>query len=450
MLDLGFVRNNLTLVEEKLRARGADPAALLGDFHSLDARRREAITQAEQWKARRNELSQQVGALKKAGQDATAVMDETRSLKEQLDSLDTAAAALDEELRQAMARLPNLTRDEVPVGKSEADNVVVKSWGTIPALNFTPRPHWEIGEALGILDLERAAKLSGARFAVYKGAGARLERALINFMLNRHTLPFGLETEQHGYTEILPPFMVNSKSLFGTGQLPKFAEDLFRCADGTEFVPGEYRDNDHWLIPTAEVPVTNLYRDEILEDAKLPIRLTAYTPCFRAEAGAAGRDTRGIIRQHQFQKVELVKFVRPEDSDAEHEKLTRDAEAILETLELPYRRMLLCTGDTGFSAAKTYDLEVWLPGQGLYREISSCSNFEAFQARRANIRYKAPGLNGAKGKNEFVHTLNGSGLAVGRTWLAILENYQQADGTVIIPEALKPYMGGLERITPQL
>jgi len=441
MLDLGFVRNNLTLVEEKLRARNADPAELLGDFVSLDARRREAITQAEQLKARRNELSQQVGALKKAGQDATAVMDETRSLKEKLEELDQLATALDDQMRQSLARIPNLTRDEVPAGKSEAENVVVKSWGTIPELDFTPKPHWELGEALGILDLERAAKLSGARFAVYKGAGARLERALIQFMLNLHT-------EQHGYTEVLPPFMVNSKSLFGTGQLPKFAEDLFRCADDEEFVPGEYRDNDHWLIPTAEVPVTNLYRDETLDDAKLPIALAAYTPCFRAEAGAAGRDTRGIIRQHQFQKVELVKFTRPEDSDAEHEKLTRDAETILEMLGLPYRRMLLCTGDTGFSSAKTYDLEVWLPGQGLYREISSCSNFEGFQARRANIRYK-PKVEGGKAKSEFVHTLNGSGLAVGRTWLAVLENYQQADGSVAIPEVLKPYMGGLEKITAQ-
>jgi seryl-tRNA synthetase len=444
MLDLNFVRNNLKLVEEKLRARGADPAALLGDFHSLDARRREAITKSEQFKARRNELSQQVGALKKAGQDATAVMEETRALKEQLDALDTTAAALDEEMRQSLARIPNLTRDEVPPGKSEEDNVLVKTWGAIPTLDFTPKPHWELGEALGILDLERAAKISGARFAVYKGAGARLERALIGFMLDLHT-------SKHGYTEILPPFMVNSKSLFGTGQLPKFGEDSFRCDDGTEFVPGEYRDNDHWLIPTAEVPVTNLYRDEVLEDAKLPIALTAYTPCFRAEAGAAGKDTRGIIRQHQFQKVELVKLTRPEESDAEHEKLTRDAEEILEALELPYRRMLLCAGDTGFSAAKTYDLEVWLPGQGLYREISSCSNCEAFQARRANIKYKpAPKEAGAKAKNEFVHTLNGSGLAVGRTWLAVLENYQQADGSVLIPEALKPYMGGLDRITPQL
>ncbi len=439
MLDLGFVRGNLEKVEEKLRARGADPAALLGDFRTLDVRRREAITQAEQLKALRNELSQQVGALKKTSQDASALMEETRAVKLRLDELDKSAVALDDELRLSLARIPNLTRDEVPVGTSEADNVAVKTWGEKPKFDFEPKPHWELGEALGILDLERAAKLSGARFAVYMGAGARLERALISFMLNTHT-------EQHGYTEVLPPFMVNSKSLFGTGQLPKFAEDLFRCsdADAESVARGEFKDNDHWLIPTAEVPVTNLYRDEILDEARLPICLTAYTPCFRAEAGAAGKDTRGIIRQHQFQKVELVKFARPEESDAEHEKLTRNAEEILEALELPYRRMLLCTGDTGFSAAKTFDLEVWLPGQQLYREISSCSNFESFQARRANIRYRATG---AKGKSEFVHTLNGSGLAVGRTWLAILENYQQADGSVVVPDALRPYMGGLERIT---
>ena len=441
MLDLGFVRNNLELVEEKLRARGADPAALLGDFRVLDQSRREAITTAERLKARRSELSQQVGALKKSGQDATAVMDETRALKDKLDELDTTAATLDDRLRQLLAGIPNLTRDEVPTGKSEADNPTVKTWGEKPVFNFEAKPHWELGEALGILDLERAAKLSGARFAVYMGAGARLERALVNFMLNLHT-------EKHGYTEVLPPFMVNSRSLFGTGQLPKFAEDLFRCsdADAEGVARGEFKDADHWLIPTAEVPVTNLYRDEILDEARLPIRLTAYTPCFRAEAGAAGKDTRGIIRQHQFQKVELVKFTRPEDSDEEHERLTRDAEEILEALGLPYRRVLLCTGDTGFSSAKTFDLEVWLPGQQLYREISSCSNFEGFQARRANIRYRQA-ANGVKGKIEFVHTINGSGLAVGRTWLAIVENYQQADGSVLIPEALRPYMGGLERIT---
>ena len=441
MLDLGFVRGNLELVEEKLHARGADPAVLLGDFRSLDQRRREAITQAETLKARRNELSQKVGALKKAGQDATALMDETRALKDRLDELDKTAAALDEQMRLALAKIPNLTRDEVPTGSSENDNVTVKTWGEKRSFDFEPKPHWELGEGLGILDLERAAKLSGARFAVYMGAGARLESALISFMLDMHT-------RKHGYTEVLPPFMVNSKSLFGTGQLPKFAEDLFSCsgADVEAVGRGEFKDNDHWLIPTAEVPVTNLYRDEILDEARLPILLTAFTPCFRAEAGAAGKDTRGIIRQHQFQKVELVKFTQPEDSDAQHERLTRDAEEILEALGLPYRRVLLSTGDTGFSSAKTYDLEVWLPGQGLYREISSCSNFEAFQARRANIRYKPAG---PKAKNEFVHTLNGSGLAVGRTWLAIVENYQQADGSVLIPEPLRPYMGGMERITKE-
>ncbi len=446
MLDLSFVRSNLELVEEKLRARGADPAALLGDFRALDKSRREAITLAEQCKARRNELSSQVGALMKAGKkdEAAAIQEETRQLKDKLDSLDKTAVDLDEKLRQSLARVPNLTRDEVPIGVSEADNKTVKTWGEQKKLDFTPKPHWEIGEALGILDLERAAKLSGARFAVYMGAGARLERALISFMLDTHT-------RRHGYTEVLPPFMVNSKSLFGTGQLPKFAEDLFRCsdADADAATRGDYKDSDHWLIPTAEVPVTNLYRDEILDDARLPISFAAYTPCFRAEAGAAGKDTRGIIRQHQFQKVELVKFVRPDESDAQHERLTRDAEEILEALSLPYRRVLLCTGDTGFSSAKTYDLEVWLPGQNLYREISSCSNFDAFQARRANIRYRPSAAAGAKSKPEFVHTINGSGLAVGRTWLAIVENYQQADGSVLIPEPLRPYMGGMDRIVKE-
>lgn len=442
MLDLGFVRSNLETVESKLRARGADPAALLGDFRALDQSRREAITTSERLKARRNELSQQVGALKKAGQDASAVMEETRALKDQLDELDKAAASFDEQMRLALSSIPNLTRDEVPEGLSETDNKTVKTWGEKRSFDFEPKPHWEIGEALGILDQERAAKLSGARFAVYFGAGARLERALISFMLDLHTT-------KHGYREVLPPFMVNSKSLFGTGQLPKFAEDLFRCsdADAEAAARGEFKDNDHWLIPTAEVPVTNLYRDEILDETRLPISLVAYTPCFRAEAGAAGKDTRGIIRQHQFQKVELVKFVRPEESNMQHEQLTRHAEEILEALKLPYRRVLLCTGDTGFSSAKTFDLEVWLPGQQLYREISSCSNFEGFQARRANIRYRPAG---PKAKPEFVHTLNGSGLAVGRTWLAVLENYQQADGTVLIPEVLQPYMGGADQITKEL
>ena len=371
-------------------------------------------------------------------------MVEIRDLKGKLEELDQDADKYDKQLNLSLSSVPNLTRDEVPTGVSEADNKTVKTWGELKKFDFTPKPHWEIGEALGILDLERAAKLSGARFAVYMGAGARLERALIGFMLDTHT-------RQHGYTEVLPPFMVNSKSLFGTGQLPKFAEDLFRCsdADAEAATRGEFKDNDHWLIPTAEVPVTNLYRDEILSDADLPISFAAYTPCFRAEAGAAGKDTRGIIRQHQFQKVELVKFTRPDESDAQHERLTRDAEEILEALGLPYRRVLLCTGDTGFSSAKTYDLEVWLPGQNLYREISSCSNFDAFQARRANIRYRPSAASGAKARPEFVHTLNGSGLAVGRTWLAIVENYQQADGSVLIPEPLRPYMGGIDRITKE-
>ena len=434
MHDLQFVRTNLALVEEKLRARGQDPAALLGNFAALDAERRELITEAETLKARRNALSEEVGRKKRAKEDATALMEETRQLKEKLEGLDASASATDEQLRGILASIPNLPHASVPAGTSERDNVEQKQWGTKPHFDFTPRPHWELGEALGILDFERAAKLSGARFAVYWDQGARLERALANFMLDIHT-------REHDYREVLPPVMVNSRSLFGTGQLPKFADDLF-CTSGDEAVAaakkGEYRENDHWLIPTAEVPVTNLYRDEVLDDAALSASLTAYTPCFRSEAGSYGKDVRGIIRQHQFQKVELVKFTRPDDSDAEHEKLTRDAESILERLKLPYRRVLLCAGDMGFSASKTYDLEVWLPGQGLYREISSCSNFESFQARRANIRYRPQGRN----KTEFVHTLNGSGLAIGRTWLAILENYQQSNGSIRVPDSLVPYMGG--------
>jgi seryl-tRNA synthetase len=434
MHDLQFVRTNLALVEEKLRARGQDPAALLGNFAALDAERRELITEAETLKARRNALSEEVGRKKRAKEDATALMEETRQLKEKLEGLDASASATDEQLRGILASIPNLPHASVPAGTSERDNVEQKQWGTKPHFDFTPRPHWELGEALGILDFERAAKLSGARFAVYWDQGARLERALANFMLDIHT-------REHGYREVLPPVMVNSRSLFGTGQLPKFADDLF-CTSGDEAVAaakkGEYRENDHWLIPTAEVPVTNLYRDEVLDDAVLSASLTAYTPCFRSEAGSYGKDVRGIIRQHQFQKVELVKFTRPEESNAEHEKLTRDAESILERLKLPYRRVLLCAGDMGFSASKTYDLEVWLPGQGLYREISSCSNFESFQARRANIRFRPQGRN----KTEFVHTLNGSSLAIGRTWLAILENYQQSNGSIRVPETLVPYMGG--------
>ncbi|MBB6142238.1 seryl-tRNA synthetase [Silvibacterium bohemicum] len=436
MLDLAFVRSNLELVEKKLRDRGQDPAALLGNFRELDQTRRERITESEKLQAERNRLSTQVGQLKKSGQDASAVMEETKALKERMDDLAAAAAESEEQLRAILMRIPNLPADDVPVGKSEHDNAEVKRWGDVPNFDFPARPHWEIGEALGILDFERAAKISGARFVVYWAAGARLERALANFMLDVHT-------GDHGYTEVMPPVIVNSKSLFGTGQLPKFAEDLFRSADEEGYQPGVYRDNDHWLIPTAEVPVTNLYRDETLDDAALPTSLVAYTPCFRSEAGSYGKDVRGIIRQHQFQKVELVKFVRPEDSEAQHEKLTRDAETILELLGLPYRRMLLCSGDMGFASTKTYDLEVWLPGQQLYREISSCSNFGDFQARRASIRYRPKGQT----KGAFLHTVNGSGLAIGRTWLAILENYQQADGTVKIPEALIPYMGGQTAIS---
>ena len=432
MLDLSFVRSNLELVEAKLRDRGQDPAELLGDFRALDQNRRERITEAEQLKAQRNKLSEEVAQLKKAKQDATAVMEETRSLKSRMEALEAAAAEAEKQIQAILARIPNLPAADVPVGNSERDNVEINRWGEPPKFDFSPKPHWEIGEQLGILDFERAAKLSGARFAVYWAEGARLERALISLMLDIHT-------REHGYTEVLPPFMVNSKSMYGTGQLPKFAEDSFRCVDEEGYEPGVYRDNDHWLIPTAEVPVTNLYRDEVLDEAQLTQSLVAYTPCFRSEAGSYGKDVRGIIRQHQFQKVELVKFTRPEDSEAEHEKLTRDAETVLERLCLPYRRVSLCTGDMGFSAAKTYDLEVWLPGQNLYREISSCSNFGDFQARRANIRYRPKGQN----KSALLYTLNGSGLAVGRTWLAIVENYQQADGSVRVPEALVPYMGGV-------
>jgi seryl-tRNA synthetase len=431
MHDLQFVRTNFALIEDRLRARGQDPQAMLGNFRTLDEERRQRITDAETLKAQRNALSEEVGRRKRAKEDASSLMEETRDLKEKIDQLVAAAAASEEELRSILASIPNLPQDSVPAGTSEQDNVEQKQWGTKPHFDFIPRPHWELGEALGILDLARAAKLSGARFAVYWDQGARLERALANWMLDVHT-------REHGYREVLPPVMVNSRSLFGTGQLPKFADDLFRCGEENDFKAGQYRDNDHWLIPTAEVPVTNLYRDEVLDEADLTMSLTAYTPCFRAEAGSYGKDVRGIIRQHQFQKVELVKFARPEDSETEHERLTRDAETILERLELPYRRMLLCAGDMGFAAAKTYDLEVWLPGQGLYREISSCSNFESFQARRASIRYRP----GGKNKSEFIHTLNGSGLAVGRTWLAILENYQQPEGSVRIPEVLVPYMGG--------
>lgn len=431
MLDLGFVRNNLEVVAEKLRSRGGETVAALEDFARFDVERRRVVAQSEALSAERNRLTGEIQSMRRAGGDTTKLTEQTRELKARGEALEKSAAEADDRLRGLMQTLPNLPADSVPVGGSEHDNVVASTWGEKPELGFAARPHWEIGEALGILDFERGAKVSGARFTVHFGQGARLERALAAFMLDLHT-------KRHGYTEVLPPTMVNSKSLFGTGQLPKFAEDLFHCDDQPRPEAGGYKENDHWLIPTAEVPVTNIFRDEVLEEADLPVSFCAFTSCFRSEAGSYGKDVRGLIRQHQFQKVELVKFCRPSESEEAHERLTRDAEAVLEALGLPYRRMLLCTGDMGFASAKTYDLEVWLPGQGLYREISSCSNFEAFQARRANIKYRAAGMK----KAEFVHTLNGSGLAVGRTYLAILENYQQADGTVRIPEALVDYMDG--------
>ncbi len=426
MLDLTFVRDNLPAVEEMLRRRGMDPAQTLGGFRKVDERRRQLITQAETLKAQRNRLSEEIPRLKKAGQNeqAAAVMEQSKALREQGEALEKQAGESDQELKSLLAVIPNMLHDSVPTGHSAEENVEVRRWGVPPQFSFTPKPHWELGEQLGVLDMERAVKLSGARFAVYWDLGAKMERALANFMLDLHT-------REHGYTEVLPPYMVNSASMYGTGQLPKFAQDQFKCEQ-----------HDLWLIPTAEVPLTNLYRDEVIDAGRLPLSVTAYTPCFRSEAGSYGKDVRGIIRQHQFQKVELVKFTRPQESYAQHERLTRDAETVLQKLGLHYRVMVLCSGDTSSSSAKTYDLEVWLPGQQLYREISSCSNFEAFQARRANIRWRPEGGK----KTEFVHTLNGSGLAIGRTWLAILENYQQPDGSVIVPEALRPYMGA-ERIT---
>ncbi len=428
MLDLNFVRENLPLVEEKLRLRGMDPGEVLKDFIEVDAQRRHAITEADTTKARRNRASEEIAKLKKSGQDAAVQMSETKELREQIQQLEKVSAQLEIRLQEILAGIPNLPHESVPVGKTPEDNVEVRRWGTLPKFDFAPKPHWELGEQLGILDLERATKLSGARFAVYWDLGAKLERALANFMLDLHT-------REHGYTEVLPPYLVNSESMYGTGQLPKFASDSFRVPHG---------EKDLWLIPTAEVPITNLYRDEVLDASRLPVSLTAYTPSFRSEAGSYGKDVRGIIRQHQFQKVELVKFARPDTSHELLEQLTHDAEEVLQKLGLHYRVVALSTGDMGFSSAKTYDIEVWLPGQKLFREISSCSNFEAFQARRANIRYRPEGKN----KTEFLHTLNGSGLAVGRTWVAIVENYQQSDGSVLIPEVLQPAMG-TDRIRPR-
>ncbi len=422
MLDLKFLRDNLEAVELRLKTRGG--AVNLARFRDVETRRRELLQQSETLKALRNKASEEISLIKDKSQ-AQGRIAEMRQVSQQIKGLDDELAKVEAELQGIMLTLPNLPHPTVPVGASEADNVEVRKWREPVRFDFTPRPHWEIGEALGILDFERGAKLTGARFTLYRGAGARIERALINFMLDLHT-------DRHKYVEMLPPFVVNRESMTGTGQLPKFEDDLFRL-DGL----------DYFLIPTAEVPVTNIHRGEILKGADLPLYYAAYTPCFRKEAGSYGKDTRGLIRQHQFNKVELVKFVRPADSYRELDLLLANAEEVLRQLGLPYRVMELCSADLGFSAAKTYDIEVWLPGQNAYREISSCSNFEDFQARRASIRFREDD----QAKPEFVHTLNGSGLAVGRTVVAILENYQQADGSVVIPEPLRPYMGGLERIS---
>jgi len=415
MHDLTYFRSNFERIAERLATRSGTIS--LDGFRELDQKRRSAISEAEQLKARKNQESVEIGKLKREGADTAERQKAMRAIADQIAALDEDMKAVDQQFQELLAGIPNIPHESVPVGKSADDNVEVRRVGQPPQFDFEPKAHWDLGPELGILDFARAGKITGARFALHWGLGARLERALINFFLDVHT-------REHGYTEVLPPFLVNSASLYGTGQLPKFAEDLFKC-EGTDF----------WLIPTAEVPVTNIYRDETLEADQLPIKLCAYTPCFRSEAGSYGRDVRGIIRQHQFQKVELVKFTRPEQSYDELEKLTADAEDILRRLGLPFRTVVLCTGDMGASSAKTYDIEVWLPGQNGYKEISSCSNFEAFQARRAGIRYKSGK------KAEFAHTINGSGLAVGRTWVAIIENYQQKDGSVVIPEVLRPYMG---------
>jgi seryl-tRNA synthetase len=414
MYDFGFFRKELDQIATRLATRGY--SLNVEAMRSLDAERRTVLTGSETLKAQRNSESQEIGKLKKAGQNTDDLQAKVRAMGERAAQLEAKASAIDAQFQDEIAKIPNLPHASVPIGKDEHDNQQVRLEGEPTKFDFTAKPHWDLGTELGILDFERGTKITGARFSVYAGLGARLERALANFMLDVHT-------QEHGYLEVLPPYAVNSESLFGTGQLPKFAEDLFKL-EGT----------DYWLAPTAEVPVTNLYRGEILDEERLTVSLCAYTPCFRSEAGSHGRDVRGIIRQHQFQKVELVKFAHPDRSLDELEVLTGHAETILRKLKLPFRTMLLCTGDMGFSAQKTYDLEVWLPGQNSYKEISSCSNFGEFQARRAQIKFRSGK------KTEFLHTLNGSGLAVGRTWVAIVENYQQADGSVVVPEVLRPYL----------
>ncbi len=421
MLDKNFVRDNLDFVRERLATRGGDYP--LDELVAKDTEWKSVIRRSEELRRIRNEESEAIGKLKKAGKDTSAQQAKVKAISGEVKSIEETAAAVEEELNSLLYNIPNLPDSSVPVGASENENVEVRRWGTAPDFDFTPLDHVDLGCSLGILDMDRASKITGARFALLCNAGALLERALINFMLDIHT-------KNHGYQEVLPPFMTNSTSLFGTGNLPKFAEDLFKVG-GTDF----------YLIPTAEVPVTNIHQGEILDFSELPKKFVAYTPCFRSEAGSHGKDVRGLIRQHQFNKVELVKLAEPSTSYEELESLTRDAEEILQRLGLHYRIVTLCTGDMGFASAKTYDLEVWVPSQNRFREISSCSNFEAFQARRANIRYR-----NEAGKKQHVHTLNGSGVAIGRTWLAIIENFQQQDGSVIIPEALRPYMGGMEVI----
>lgn len=423
MLDLKLIRERLAWVKDRLSLRGQDLP--WNTFESLDKERREILREVETLKHRRNVVSDQIGRLKQEKKEAPETIEEMRQVSRRIKELDESLTQIEAQFNTLLLTLPNLPHGSVPIGYSSEDNPVVRTWGEKPAFSFPPRPHWEIGEDLDILDFERAARMTGARFVIYKGLGARLERALINFMLDLHT-------NAHKYTEILPPFMVNSQSMTGTGQLPKFRDELFKVEGW-----------DYYLIPTAEVPVTNLYQQETLSAQELPKTFVAYTPCFRSEAGSHGKDTRGLIRQHQFNKVELVKFCLPEESYQELEGLLLNAEEVLKRLNLPYQVVSLCSGDLGFSSTKTYDIEVWLPGQNLYREISSCSNFEDFQARRANIRFRREG----RSKTELVHTLNGSGLAVGRTVVAILENYQQADGTILIPPALQPYMDGKSRIT---
>jgi len=422
MLDRNIVRDQLQQVQQRLRTRGGSYP--LEDLVTVDSERKEVLLRVEELRRQRNEESEAIGRLRKTGSDTAGKQARVKEISAEIRRLDETLQTLEEQTNKILHGIPNLPHDSVPVGSDDSKNLEVRRWGKAPQFDFQPLDHVDLGTALGILDMDRAAKIAGARFCLLSGPGARLERALINFMLDIHT-------HENGYREVLPPFLANDASLFGTGNLPKFAQDLFHI-EGTDF----------FLIPTAEVPVTNIYRDELLEWETLPQKFVAFTPCFRSEAGSYGKDTRGLIRQHQFNKVELVKFAAPERSYEELESLTRDAELILQRLGLHYRVVTLCTGDLGFSSAKTYDLEVWLPSQGRFREISSCSNFEAFQARRANIRYRD-----SQGKRNFIHTLNGSGLAIGRTWLAILENYQQADGSVIIPEALRPYMDGMELIT---